>query len=191
MSPRLLFASLALAVATAAPAATYRIDPNHSQVRLAWNHFGYSNIVAVIGGIEGELVYDPATPATAAAVTARIPVTALLTGTEKLDAHLKSDDFFDTAAHPLATFTSTAVEPVGEGRLKVSGDLVVRGETRSVTLEVTLNGIGPHPMSKAPAIGFDGRSTLKRSDFGVDKYTPGVSDEVRVEVTIEAQQLRD
>jgi polyisoprenoid-binding protein YceI len=182
--------SLALLLAAGLPTAqatTYRIDPNHSQVRFGYSHFGFSNIVGVIGGIEGELVYDPGTPA-AAAVSVRIPLSALLTGTEKLDTHLKSDDFFDVAAHPIATFTSTAVETVAEGRLRVTGDLVLSGQTRPVTLEVTLNGLGPHPMSKRPAIGFDGRTTLRRSDFGVDKHAPAISDEVRVEVTVEAQQ---
>jgi polyisoprenoid-binding protein YceI len=188
---RPLLASLLFAAAAApALATTYTIDPRHSQVRFNYGHFGFSNITGIFTGIDGELVYDPANP-TASAVQVRIPITTVITGEEKLDAHLQADDFFDAAAHPIATFTSTAVEDRGEGRLAVTGDLVIRGETRSVVLDVTLNGMGPHPMRKVPAIGFDGRTTLLRSDFGVDKNAPLVSDEVRVEVTVEAFQRAD
>jgi polyisoprenoid-binding protein YceI len=186
MTLRPLLACLLLSSAVPALAETYRIDPNHSQVRFRYSHFGYSNIVGLFGGIEGELSYDPANP-TASAVSVRIPLANVQTGTAKLDTHLQADDFFDVAAHPLATFTSTAVEAGDDGRLRVSGDLVLRGESRPVTLEVRLNAQGPHPMSKQPAIGFDATAELRRSDFGVDKHAPKVSDEVTIEITVEAQ----
>jgi polyisoprenoid-binding protein YceI len=186
----LLPSLLVAAVAAPALAATYTIDPRHSQARFTYSHLGFSNITGIFTGIEGELVHDPANP-TASAVQVRIPIASVLTGVEKLDQHLQADDFFDAAAHPLATFTSTAVEDRGDGKLAVTGDLVIRGETRSVVLDVSLNGMGPHPMRKVPAIGFDGRTTLLRSDFGIDKNTPLVGDEVRIEVTVEAMQLAD
>lgn len=186
MKLRPLLACLLLSTTLPALAETYRIDPAHSQVRFRYSHLGYSNIVGLFSGIEGELSYDPANP-TASAVSVRIPLDSVLTGAPKLDEHLKAADFFDVAAHPIATFTSTAVAPAGEGRLKVSGDFVLHGQTRPVTLDVTLNAQGPHPMSKQSAIGFDATTALKRSDFGVDKYAPNVSDEVKIEITVEAQ----
>jgi len=187
MSRRLLLAaSLSLAVACPALAETYRIDPGHTQVRFGYSHFGFSNIVGLLGGIEGELVYDPAEP-TKSAVSVRIPLASLQTGVAKLDEHLKTEDFFNIAQHPIATFTSTSVSAAGEGRLSVTGDLVLHGNTRPVTLDVRLNKLGEHPISKAAAIGFDATTTLKRSDFGVEKYAPNVSDEVSLEITVEAQ----
>ena len=187
MSRRLLLAvSLSLAAACPALAETYQIDPGHTQVRFGYSHFGYSNIVGLLGGIEGELVYDPASPETSA-VSVRIPLASLQTGVAKLDEHLKSDDFFNIAQHPMATFTSTAVSVAGEGRLAVAGDLVVHGNSRPVTLQVQLNKRAPHPMTQAPSIGFDATTTLKRSDFGVEKSAPNVSDEVSIEITVEAR----
>jgi polyisoprenoid-binding protein YceI len=192
MKSRLLSAMLSAAVvATALPSAvaadTYAIDPGHSQVRFSYSHFGFSNITGIFGGVEGELVYDPDNP-TRASVLARIPISAVRTGTDKLDAHLQRDDFFDATAFPLATFQSTAVEVLGDGRLRVSGDLVIRDVSQPISLDVQLNQAGPHPMSKQPAIGFDARTTLTRSDFGLGKYAPAVGDEVAIEITIEAQQ---
>jgi polyisoprenoid-binding protein YceI len=77
------------------------------------------------------------------------------------------------------------VEPLGNNKFQVTGDLTVHGVTRPVVLDATLNRIGPHPMGKAQSIGFDATTTLKRSEFGVGAYVPNVSDEVQVRITTE------
>ena len=138
-----------------------------------------------IGGVEGELVYDAAAPANST-VTATIPVSNVRTGVAKFDEHLSSEDFFDFAKFPAATFSSTKVEAVSEGRLRVTGDLSMHGVTKPVTLDVSLNTIGEHPMRKTAAIGFDASSSLNRSDFGLGKYSPAVSESVKVSITVEA-----
>jgi polyisoprenoid-binding protein YceI len=187
MKTALLLAAALATLPVAAIADSYRIDPRHSQVRFGYSHFGFANIVGIFGGIEGELIYDPENPSRAS-VMARIPIASVRTGTDGLDAHLQRDDFFDAAAFPLATFQSTAVELQDDGRLQVTGDLVIRDVIRPVVLDVQLNKIGPHPMSQAPTIGFDARTELTRSEFGLGKHAPAVSDRVTIEITIEAQQ---
>ena len=180
-----LLAGLGVFAGPVTAADTYTIDPSHSQVRFTYNHLGFSNILGLIGGIEGTLVYDAATPANST-VSATIPVGQIRTGVEKMDQHLNADDFFDVAKFPSATFVSTKVEAVGEGKLKVTGDLSMRGVTKSVALDVSLNAIGEHPMRKTAAIGFDAISSLNRSDFGLGKYSPAVSESVNVSITVEA-----
>ncbi len=190
LRPLLLALALGAVVVPASAADTYTFDPNHSQVRFTYDHMGFSNILGLIGGIEGELVYDAEQPANSR-VNATIPIAGIRTGVEKMDQHLNADDFFDTAQFPNATFASTKVEAAGEGRLKVTGSLTIRDVTREVVLEVSLNGRGEHPMRKTQAIGFDGRSALKRSDFGVGKYVPVVGDDVEVTITVEANVKAD
>ncbi len=185
LRPLLLALSLGAFAAPAAAADTYGFDPNHSQVRFTYDHMGFANILGLIGGIEGELVYDAEQPANSR-VSATIPIAGIRTGVEKMDQHLNADDFFDVARFPTATFTSTKVEAAGEGRLKVTGTLTIRDVSREVVLDVTLNGRGEHPMRKTPAIGFDARTALKRSEFGVGKYVPAVGDDVEVSITVEA-----
>ena len=68
----------------------------------------------------------------------------------------------------------------------MSGDLTIHGVTKPVTIDATLNRAAPHPMSKQPTVGFDGVLFIKRSDFGIGKYVPNVSDEVRIRITTEA-----
>src|SRR5690606_26355562 len=104
---------------------------------------------------------------------------------EGLNKHLKNEDFFHVEEHPEITFQSTSVTPVGEDQLKVDGNVTLLGVTRPATLDVTINNIGEHPMSKKPWAGFSATTTLKRSDFGMGYALPAVGDEVRLQIGLE------
>jgi polyisoprenoid-binding protein YceI len=104
----------------------------------------------------------------------------------KLDEHLKSADFFDAAKYPDITFKSTKVEKVGASGLKIVGNLTIHGVTKPVTLNAKINKIGENPMMKKASAGFDATTTIKRSEFGVDKYVPNVSDEIPVRITFDS-----
>jgi polyisoprenoid-binding protein YceI len=186
---RTLLATVLLGLFVALPAAakpvTYHLDPNHTQVRVVWTHFGFSHPAANFTHVTGTLVYDAEHP-TRSSVKVNIPMAGLDTHVAALDEHLKGADFFDIAKYPQAHFVSTDVRKAGKDRLTVDGKLSVHGITRPVTLHVTVNKIGMQPMLKVPAAGFDATATLKRSDFGVGAYAPMVSDTVHLEITVEA-----
>ena len=164
---------------------TYVIDPTHTTVVAQWSHFGFSNPVANFGQAEGRIVYD-ADNVAASSVEVTLPLTGLNSFVADFDAHLRSADFFEAEKYPAATFRSTAVEPAGPNRLKVTGDLTIKDNTHPVVLDVTMNRFGEHPMLKRAAAGFDATTTIKRSDFGVGAYAPNVSDEVQIRITTEA-----
>jgi len=167
-------------------AGTYTLDPGHTQVVFSWNHFGFSNPTAQFGKVEGTLEFDQANP-TKASVEVKIPLASVNSNVPKLDEHLQKDEFFDSAKYPEATFKSTKVEKgAGKNKLKVIGDLTLHGVTKPVTLDVTVNKVGEHPMRKAAAAGFEASTTVKRSDFGISKYVPMVSDEIKIHITSEA-----
>ena len=176
---------LATAGTAAAAPVTYKLDPGHTMVLFSWNHFGFSNPTANLGQVDGTLVYDEAAP-TKSTVEATLPLAGLDTFVPKLDEHLKSADFLDAAKFPTVTFKSTKVTSAGKDKLKVTGDLTVHGVTKPVTLDVTVNKVGPHPMMKVQTAGFDATATIKRSDFGVGAYVPNVSDEIKIRITTEA-----
>lgn len=184
---RTLFA-LSLALATSAAVAapvTYRIDPTHTDVIATWSHLGFSNPSAHFGEVDGTITYDAAKPS-ASKVDVTIPLSGMASHVVKFDTHLRSADLFEVAKHPVITFKSTKVESRGKDRLKVTGDLTVKGITRPVVLDVTLNKSGLHPMAKRPAIGFDATASLKRSEFGLGYGVPNVGDDVRIRITTEA-----
>lgn len=187
MFKRLALAAALVVASTAALAAptTYKIDPGHTSVVASWSHFGFSNPVATFGGAEGTITYDPANVGTSK-VEVTIPLSGLDSRMEKFDEHLRSADFFDAEKFPNITFKSTKVEAAGDKKLRVFGDLTIKGVTKQVVLDTTINKIGEQPMAKRAAAGFDAVTTIKRSDFGVDKYAPNVSDTVTLRITTEA-----
>lgn len=182
----LLAAALSLAAVSAVAApATYEIDPNHTDVIASWSHFGFSNPIAHFGDVDGTIVYD-AENVGASKVEVTIPLSGLESHVPDFNDHLRSADFFEADKYPTITFKSTRVESAGAGKLKVSGDLTVKGTTKPTVLDVTINKIGEQPMAKRAAAGFDATTTLKRSEFGLGKFVPNVSDEVKIRITTEA-----
>lgn len=178
--------SLALAVgaAVAAPV-TYKIDPTHTDVIASWSHMGFSNPMAHFGEVDGTITYDAAKPS-ASKVEVTIPLSGMASHVERFDAHLRSVDLFEADKYPTITFKSTKVQSAGKNRLRVTGDLTVKGITKPAVLDVTLNKAGVHPMAKRQAIGFDATTTLKRSAFGLGYGLPNVGDDVKIRITTEA-----
>ena len=188
--PTLLKLALAAALASAsvvsfAAPVTYKMDPNHTDVIASWSHFGFSNPIAHFGQVDGAIVYDAANVGQSS-VNVTIPLAGLNAHVEAFNEHLRSADFFDAEQFPTITFKSTRVEAAGDRKLRVFGDLTVHGVTRPVVLDTTINKIGEQPMAKRAAAGFDATTTIKRSDFGVGKFAPNVSDEVTIRITTEA-----
>lgn len=181
-----LAAALALATLSvlAAPV-NYKLDPNHTMVLVSWNHFGFSKPTANFGQADGTIIYD-ASNIGKSSVQVTLPLAGLNSFVPDFDQHLRSADFFDAAKYPNITFKSTKVESMGKNKLKVTGNLTVKDQTKPVVLDVTLNKAAEQPMAKRAAIGFDATTTLKRSDFGVGKFAPNVSDEITLRITTEA-----
>lgn len=186
MYPRIVSAALILlAAAPAFAAQKYDIDQNHTYITFTYNHFGFSNPVGKLEKLNGELLLDTA-DLTKSSVSVTLPLEGLHTGVPKLDDHLRSADFFDAAKYPDITFKSTKVEKAGSDALRITGEMTAHGITKPVVLDAKINKIGDNPMMKKPSAGFEADTTIKRSDFGVDKYAPGVSDEVHVHISLDS-----
>jgi polyisoprenoid-binding protein YceI len=185
MIRRLMFC-LSLAVSLPSIAAQkYDIDTNHTYVTFTYNHLGFSNPVVHLEKFSGDFQLDTA-DLTKSSISVIFPLEGLHTGVAKLDDDLKSPNFFDAARYPEITFKSTKVEKIGTGALKVDGDLTVHGVTKPVVLNAKVNKIGDNPMGKGPSAGFEADATLKRTDFGVGKLVPNVSDEIRVHISLDS-----
>ena len=182
-SVALSVAALFAAAAQAAPS-PYVLDPHHTQITFGWTHFGFSHMSGRFDKVDGTFLFDPAAPAKSK-VEVSIPIASITTGVADLDEDLRSDGFFDAGKFPNATFKSTSVKSTGKDKLAVSGDLTIHGVTKPVILDVTINKIGMHPMAQRAAAGFDASTTIKRTDFGISKYAPNVSDEIQIHISTE------
>jgi polyisoprenoid-binding protein YceI len=175
---------LLLAGLPAGAAETLRIDALHSAVVFSWNHFGFSNPLARFEQIEGEVRLD-ANDLGKSTVQVALALDGVRTGVPALDQRLKSAQFFDAAAHPAITFKSTRVEQLVPGQLRITGELSMGGVTRPAVLQAKLNKIQAEA-GKVNRAGFDAETIVRRSDFGLDRYVPAVSDEISVRITLEA-----
>ena len=145
---------------------TYKIDPKHSDAQFEVTHLMISTVRGEFHGINGTVVYDDA-DVSKSSVEVTIDATSVDTREPDRDKDLRSDHFFDTANHPTMTFKSTKVESAGAGKLKVTGELTIRGNTKPVVLEVSV----PKPAIKDPwglqRTAISGTTKINRQDFGV------------------------
>ena len=177
----------AMAGSAFAGPATYSLDPNHTEVRFCWNHFGVSRQCAHFTKFDGELAFDDAKPENST-LNVTFKTDSIETLVPVFNGHMKGEKLFDAAKFPEATFKSTKIEKTGEKTGKVTGDLTIKGVTKPVTLDVTLNFSGAHPANKKPTLGFAAQTTLKRTEFGVSQAAPFVSDEISLEIQTEMNQ---
>jgi polyisoprenoid-binding protein YceI len=175
-------------VAAAAPD-TYRLDPVHTRVLFAVEHAGFSQALGTVSGSEGTLAFDP-DDWHSATLSVSVPLQRLDLGDDKWNTAALARNLLDADRHPEARFVSTRIEPVDPTHARVTGDLTLRGVTREVTLEVTLNAVKRHPMPPfRRTAGFSATTTLSRSAFGVDAWPSMIGDQVQLR--IEAEAVRD
>jgi polyisoprenoid-binding protein YceI len=180
-------AALALSLPASAEPTTWTLDASHSQIVFSYNHLGYTTNWGMFSGFEGTIAWDEADPA-ASSVAVSFPVRSMLTGWEARFEHFMSSDFFGASDDEMVEFRSTAIEVTGETTALITGDLTLNGVTKPVVLDAVLNQAMQHPMEGKPWAGFGATTTLLRSDFGLGMFAPFVSDEVEVQIQIEAFQ---
>ena len=173
--------SAAAKAAAAVQAGTYSVGPNHTQVIWSVDHFGFSRLYGMVGGMSGTLDIDPANTRNAK-VAIDIPLSGLTVTSPGFGKHLATGDLFDTAKFPTARFVSRSVKVNGT-QATIAGDLTLRGVTKPLTLDARLHGAGANPMNKKQTVGFSATAKLKRSDFNLGYAVPAVSDEVNLEIT--------
>lgn len=172
-------------------AGTYKVDPNHTMVGWSVDHMGITPYFGIFGDVSGTLTLDPKNiPASKVDVT--IPVSKVTTASAGLTEHLfkapakagDKPDFFGPKPAD-ARFVSTSVVAGSEvGEATITGNLTLNGVTKPVTLEVEFYGAGKMPaqMGGGEQVGFEGGTTIRRSDFGLAGFIPLVSDEVELHI---------
>lgn len=190
---RLTSLVMALAVVSGVVHAdSYVIDREHTEVRFSWNHLGLSRQSGRFLDIDGTVSFEPAEPEATYAEVA-IKLAGLSTGVPALDEALtKGREYFDVETFPVATFRSTAVGRTGGRTAQLTGDLTLNGVTKPVVLDVTWNFTGDHPLAAINPVyagiyvsGFSAKTQILRSDFGITRSIPYVSDEIQIEIETE------
>jgi polyisoprenoid-binding protein YceI len=167
------------------PAATYELFTDETLVRYTVDHLGVNDYWGTFAGATGTLTLDPH-DITATKVEVTIPIFQLQTTNRDLDAELYSSQFFDYIRFREMKFVSTEVKRTGPRTAKLIGNLTIRDVTKPLTLDVTFHGAGMSPFGGDELfVGFDATGSLKRSEFGLGKWVPLVSDETRIFISAE------
>lgn len=183
-------AFLALSGPWICSAATYEIDPVHSEVGFKIRHMMVGKTAGKFTRFSGSFEYDGKNPKKWSA-RASIEAASIDTANSKRDDHLRSEDFFDVAKHPSLEFVSTDVKGGKGGKAKLMGKLTLHGVTKDVALDLELNGEGQDAQGK-DRIGFTAKTKIDRRDFGItwnktlDKGGFAVGNDVDITLEIEA-----
>lgn len=178
-------ATMALAVTTAsAEPVRYSFDKSHTVITFGWNHLGFSNPTARLTDFAGTAAMDEDNLAQSA-IAIDFRVVDIDPGHGEFFKHLMSEDFFEAKTYPAGRFVTTEIRSKGGDAYTVIGDLTLHGQTHPVTLDATLNKQGKHPLKDVYVMGFDATGTLMRSQWGLGKYAPAVSDEITLTITTE------
>jgi polyisoprenoid-binding protein YceI len=179
--------TIIVSLSASAQVQTWKIDPNHTATQFSIKHLGISTVRGVFEKTTGTVQYDPEDPSKTV-IEATIDAATVNTRVEMRDNDLRSPNFFDVAKYPNITFKSTKVEPNGEGKLKVTGDLAIHGMAKEVVLDVE----GPTPPVQdkgATRMGVTATTRINRFDFGVNgaKSTAGSDVNITIDLELIAQ----
>ena len=176
--------SIAFAGLAQAQSTTYGADPTHTFITFEAKHFGTSTLRGRFDKKEGTVTIDKAAKTGKAEFT--IDTTSVSTGVGPLDGHLKSKDFFNVAENPTAKFVGDKFSFDGAKVTAVAGMLTLNGKTNPVTLNATNFNCYDNPMLKREVCGGDFEATIQRSQYGVMYGLPGIPDNIRLLIQVEA-----
>jgi len=168
----------------------WTIDPSHSTVSFIARHLVITKVRGTFGELSGAVTI--AEDKLSSSVQATIGMASVTTGDEGRDGHLKSPDFFDVESFPTMTFTSTALRG-SDANYVLTGDLNIKGVSKSVDLDLTFEGVSPDPWG-GTRVGFSATGEINRRDFGLDFEvildTGGALVSEKIKIEIEAQAIR-
>ncbi len=163
---------------------TYTLDAMHSMPTFSFMHLGLSQFRGRFDKVTGTITLDIAAHTGSADIV--IDLATVSTGVPALDNFMKGPRFFDTAKYPTASFKSTSFKYDGDKPVAVAGELSLHGVSKPVQLDIVHFACRMHPLLKVHSCGADAVATIKRADFGLDIFIENDSNDVKLDLAIEA-----
>ena len=170
------------------PKGAYSLDTSHASVVFKVSHMGFADYIGRFNSFEGDLDFKP-DALRESVVRIQIDPASIDTNHKKLEKKLRAEDALNVEAYPNMTFKSREIAFTDNGKAKITGDLKMRGESHPVTLDVAFNGGGVHPFSQRHTLGFEATTTIDRTKWGFDTWTPMVGKEVDIIISAEFNSL--
>jgi polyisoprenoid-binding protein YceI len=170
----------------ALPDGSFTVDPAHSSVAFEVKHLGIATVRGRFTVISGSL-----TGGDSPALEGVVGIASATTFEEQRDGHLASPDFFDAERYPEASFRSSSFELLGDGTVRVIGDLTLKGVTKQIELTGSVAGPASDPWGNE-RIALELTGVIDRNGFGVkwNAPVPGggflLPDDVRIVIDVSA-----
>jgi polyisoprenoid-binding protein YceI len=148
----------------------YALDPTHTRIGFVARHAMVTKVRGAFNEFSGTARID-GEDLSRSTVTVTVNVDSIDTRNADRDAHLRNNDFLQIADYPEITFVSTAVQPGDDSTVEVTGDLTIKGVTRSITVPFSYEGLAQDPFGNI-RVGFEGSTTINRKDFGITWNAP-------------------
>lgn len=167
-----------------AATSSYTIDPKHTFPSFEISHLGFSIQRGRFDKTSGKVFLNPELGE--GKIYIFIETSSISTGLAELEKHLRSDEFLDAARYPKITFVSDKLGFNRNQLVSADGIMTMHGISKPVRLTVNRFYCGMNLITMKDTCGANATATIKRSDFGVDKYVPKVGDEVKIAIQVEA-----
>ena len=170
-------------------AGTYALDPAHTTIGFVARHAMVTKVRGNFNEFEGTLTV--AENINESAANATVKTASIDTNNAERDEHVRNEDFFNVEKFPEMTFTATKFDVNEAGEGTVTGDLTIKGTTKSVDFKVEETGVAEDPFGNT-RLGFEATTSINRTDFGIDFNAPLktggvlVSEEIKIELEISA-----
>ena len=161
---------------------TYKVDPVHSGVTFTVRHF-VSEVEGRFKDYAGTIKYDAQHPADSS-VQFTVQAASIDTGNDSRDKDLRSDNYFGVEKFPALSFVSAKVTPKAADSFDVTGNLTIKGVTKTITIPASF--LGEMKTKMGERAGFRSAFTIKRSDYGVSGGAGIVGDDVNITIRVEA-----
>ena len=165
---------------------TYVVDPLHTFPSFSYVHHGFSTQQSKFEKTSGKIIIDRA--AKTGSLDIIIDAKSVNTGSELFNEHIKAENLFNVESFPTITFRSNNFRFDDDKVSSIVGELTVKGVTKMVTLVVTSFNCGPHALTKKSVCGANANAKIKRSEFNLSRSVPNVSDEVTLNIVVEAMK---
>jgi polyisoprenoid-binding protein YceI len=172
--------TLAMVVSVSTFAQKWTVDKSHSKLGFTVTHL-------MISEVDGNFKKFDATITSSkddfsdAIFELTADISSVDTDNEMRDGHLKKPDMFDAEKFPTLTFKSTSIKKIEGKKYQLAGNLTIKGVTKPVTLDLTLNGVGKNQRTQKPIAGFKLTGSIKRTDFGIGAMPSSVvSEEIEI-----------
>jgi polyisoprenoid-binding protein YceI len=182
-----LVAALAGASPALAAVDTYKLDPDHTYPSIEFSHMGMSIWRGKFNHTEGTITLDRA--ARTGTVDVVIDVDSIDFGLDSMHKEARSENFFDVARYPKATYRGT-VKFAGARPASVDGQVTIMGVTRPAPLRINLFNCMPHPMLKKEVCGADAEGEINWSQYGMKMSKYGEGDAGKVHLRIQVEGLK-